>query len=354
MARSPWLSRAGGTLSATLLAGVAVLAGGSPAQAAGAGKASVDRSLVSFVAGSGKANRVVITRSGRTVTIDDKYPIKAGKGCKAVKHDRTKVRCTSRYDPFLSVKLGSKDDRLVNKTSLQLFAYGSSGNDVIDSGSGPDVIKGGTGTDRIYGGGGNDHLDGEQGDDRVYGEAGLDLVQGGLGNDVVDGGTGNDVLYGEIERLDIPPARWGADILRGGAGRDSVSYTTHTRGVTVDLDGGRGDDGMPGEHDSVGADVEIVTGSPGDDTLIGNTAANTLDGSDGDDTVRGGGGNDTLSGGAGTDAIAGEAGDDAIDGVDPSMEADQRADRIDGGGDATGLGDLCRVTPIDLVTNCER
>jgi hypothetical protein len=38
---------------------------------------------------------VVITRSGNTITIDDRVAISAGKGCKKVKGDKTKVICTT-------------------------------------------------------------------------------------------------------------------------------------------------------------------------------------------------------------------------------------------------------------------
>ncbi|GAA4594460.1 Ca2+-binding RTX toxin-like protein [Actinoplanes octamycinicus] len=340
-------------LSATLLSTAAALAGGTPAEAATSGKASVSRSLVTFTAASGKANRVVITRSGKTVTIDDKYPIKAGKGCKAVRGDRTKVRCTSKYTPFLSVTLGSKGDRLSNKTNLQLFAYGNSGDDVLYSGGGQDVLRGGSGNDRILAGGGNDDVRGDTGNDQLFGEAGRDLLQGDLGDDVLAGGAGDDVLRGELEGTDVSPSRFGADTFWGGTGRDSVSYITH-HGVTVDLDGGRGDDGSPGEHDTVGSDVEIVWGSPENDTLIGNGAANLLDGADGDDTIRGGAGDDTLDGGAGLDSLFGEAGDDSLNGFDPSLPVDQRVDQLDGGSNVTAAGDLCRGTEIDVRTDCER
>ncbi|GLW33358.1 hypothetical protein Areg01_62960 [Actinoplanes regularis] len=42
-------------------------------------------SIVKFTAASGQAKSLVITISGRTVTLNDTVAIKAGKGCKAVK-----------------------------------------------------------------------------------------------------------------------------------------------------------------------------------------------------------------------------------------------------------------------------
>jgi hypothetical protein len=48
-------------------------------------------------AGSNQTNKVVITRSGRTVTVDDVVALKPGKGCRKI--DKTKVRCTTARTP---------------------------------------------------------------------------------------------------------------------------------------------------------------------------------------------------------------------------------------------------------------
>src|SRR3954468_24463833 len=67
-----------------------------PAMAASAGAAKVVGSAtVQFNALMGKANSLTITISGRTVTLDDSVAIKPGKGCKGVKGDKTKVKCTT-------------------------------------------------------------------------------------------------------------------------------------------------------------------------------------------------------------------------------------------------------------------
>jgi hypothetical protein len=70
--------------------------------------------------------------------------------------------------------------------------------------------------------------------------------------------------------------------------------------VRVTLDGKPGD-GAAGENDTV--DTENVTGSPGDDVLIGNAGANNLEGGPGGDRILGGAGADVLDGGAGDDLI---------------------------------------------------
>src|SRR5690349_24294846 len=94
VSRSLWLSRVGLTLLTT--ASVGVLA--APAQAATAGVASVaGGATVQYKAARGKQNKVVVTRSGNSVTIDDVVTVKPGTGCKKV--DVTKVRCPPRQAP---------------------------------------------------------------------------------------------------------------------------------------------------------------------------------------------------------------------------------------------------------------
>src|SRR6187431_508507 len=121
-----WAARAGLTL---LTIGVAAGAGAAPAQAATTGVASVSGVNLTFKAGSGKTNRVSITQSGGTVTVDDRVTVKPGKGCKAVAGDKTKVTCTG--VEIVNVSLGSKNDAFTNKSGLVAFAYGSTGNDTL-------------------------------------------------------------------------------------------------------------------------------------------------------------------------------------------------------------------------------
>jgi len=209
---------------------IAVGAVAEPAAAASYGYASAGVTTVAFRADYGVENRVVITRSGRTVTIDDRVAVQPGKGCKQVKGDKTRVRCTN-------------------------------------SPSRP-------GNDQIHGGNGNDILQGDAGDDQLNGGNGDDLLAGMTGRDRMDGGAGNDRLGGD------PSERTAAaDVLRGGAGRDVVDYSNYHKAISVDLDGASGDDGLPGERDTVGADLEDISGSYGSDGLVGNASANATEGS---------------------------------------------------------------------------
>ncbi|HWS33529.1 MAG TPA: calcium-binding protein [Actinoplanes sp.] len=371
-----------------LLPLLAVGAVAGPAAASSQGYASADVTNVKFEADYRVANKVVITRSGRTVTIDDRVRIKPGKGCKQAAGDKTKVRCTTKKaSTTVVVHVLDHNDSVINKSDLRLVAdggagadtlvggpkadklygdrwskygndkiYGGDGNDYIDAGDGADFVSGGNGNDTIdgdtnvvtepgrpgndviHGGNGNDTLGGFGGEDRLFGGNGNDGLDGDDGRDTLDGGAGSDVLIGDLD-----PARLAADVMRGGAGVDEVRYSHYTKAVTVDLDGASRDDGAPGEHDTVGADVEILTGTSGNDTLIGNAAPNEIDGYGGNDAITGGPGNDYLLGSDGNDRFWGSEGNDTI-------ETRGGVNRADGGPGS----DVCvsRVAE-DALISCE-
>jgi hypothetical protein len=167
------------------------------------------------------------------------------------------------------------------------------------------------------------------GDDHVYTGPGNDFVYTDGGDDFIDGGLGSD---------------W----LTGGFGSDVVSYASHSasQAVTATLDGFTGDGcAACGERDTISADVEAVTGSPGNDTLTGGRAANVLSGAAGDDTLNGAAGNDTLDGGAGSDNLNGGDGDDTLSTRDASVDQ-----LTCGAGNDGGSAD-----PADVIAaDCER
>ncbi|MET8151306.1 calcium-binding protein [Actinoplanes sp. NPDC049668] len=349
MASATHLSRIGMVLLTTI--GVGVLA--SPAEAASTGVVRVVKTTeVEYKAAVGKANKIVITRSGRTVTIDDNVRIKAGKGCKAVRGDKTKVRCKLPKNPTrVRIYSGTRNDTVTNKTGIASLLDGGSGSDRLYGGAGGDVLTGGTGNDTLHGRAGNDRLYGNEHADKLYGGDGNDALEGGLGNDLLSGGAGDDRLEGDVDPEDSHGS-YGADVLLGGSGRDTVDY--YRAQATVDLDGAKGDDGAPGERDTVGTDVENITGGDGDNVFTGNGAANRLTGGEGKDVFHGGGGNDELYGSYGSNRLYGDAGDDTIYtryvGDEPHT---YNADEVDGGAN-TAVGDLCHVSPIDVVAGCER
>jgi Ca2+-binding RTX toxin-like protein len=276
------VSRRGLAALATAAAAVAVgTVTATPAYAAGVhGTAKVSGATVSFVSAAGKANSIFITRSGRTVTIDNRsgWGIKAGAGCKAVSGDKTKARCTTKTaTKQVRVNFGAKDDYVYNQTSILLVAAGGAGSDHLQSmgaadrlygGDGDDFLLGGNGANLLSGGAGKDDLIGGSGADRMYGGPGNDGSRGQGGNDVMsdeagmnsfDGGAGNDTLYGGT----------GTDNLRGGDGNDTI----HGRDGTDYLFGGAGNDRLYSSPSAADSFRERIDGGANVDTC---TAAETV------------------------------------------------------------------------------
>ncbi|NUB46496.1 sulfatase-like hydrolase/transferase, partial [Fertoebacter nigrum] len=190
---------------------------------------------------------------------------------------------------------------------------GDAGNDTLSGGAGDDVLEGGAGADRLDGGEGRDMaayatsatglradllmagtntgaaagdvysgiegLRGGAGADvllgdtlanRIEGGAGHDALHGRAGDDTLAGGDGNDVLFGGT----------GADRLEGGAGFDTVHYTG-TAGLRADLLVASTNTGEAMGDSFSG--IEALTGTAGQDTLLGHTGADVLDGGAGHD-----------------------------------------------------------------------
>jgi hypothetical protein len=273
-----WPARTG---LALLSVGAAAIVA-APAEAATTGTVSVEKSsMVAYVTSPAATTRhnVSITRSGRTVTVDDSVPVRAGAGCSAVSGDSTKARCTLKVDPtWLRVRLGEGDDVLVNRTDLSMSANTLNGNDRITGGPKRDILKG---------------------------DIGNDDLSGYLGNDIEDGGPGNDWF---IQSGD-PGTTADADSFIGGSGLDQVSYFARSKPVTADADAVRGDDGAAGEHDTIGASVEAIMGGGGNDRLLGTSRVDYVYGSAGNDRLDGGTGRDYLNGAGGVDVCDHESGD---------------------------------------------
>ncbi|MFD1365659.1 calcium-binding protein [Actinoplanes sichuanensis] len=369
------------TLSAIGATALAVVASpflfSSPASAAGAGSAKVvGTNKVQFTASAGSTNSLTITISGRTVTLDDRVAIKAGRGCKAVKGDRTKVRCiTAKATTRLSASLGDRNDTLRNKTSVYLYATGGSGADTLIGGSGRDDFYGGTGGDRLYGNNASDHLFGESGADRIVGGEGPDKLWAGSGDDRIWGGPGWDFIVGEGGD-DIVAAGDDADYVYGSAGHDTLYG-----GAGEDIIGGNdGNDVIWGEtgadkieggdgHDTIhagsgervtynGAVVgDIAVGGLGDDHIFGEDDRDFIVGEQGGDELFGGAGDDYVTGGDGSDLVRGGEGDDLVAGgrihVQAGLIEDRNGYDLVDGGTNTAVGDYCYVTVWSGDEGCE-
>lgn len=168
---------------------------------------------------------------------------------------------------------------------------------------GVEAVTGGSGNDTLVGNAVANELFGSDGEDRIVGHGGNDRLSGGSGNDRIEATGGDDVLDGGS----------GSDVLRGEDGKDVVSYEERTQSVVVSLDG-QANDGIAGESDDIGADVENVFGSAYDDTIIGGASDEELSGGSGNDRIDGGGGADKIRGGFGDDAIKGGPGNDELRG----------------------------------------
>ncbi|WP_229067557.1 calcium-binding protein [Actinoplanes sp. DH11] len=335
-----------------------------PAQAAATGEARVSGRTVLYVAAKGKQNKVVVTRSGNTITVDDKVAVKAGKGCKKVKGDKTKVRCTPKKAPTrVDVYTADRADSIVNRSGVALIADGGSGNDSITGGPRGDYLTGGSGNDKMQGAGGSDNLSGSSGNDRLYGGAGSDYLYGRTGHDLVDGGNdrdyvgggaGNDRLYGGAgddtigwDETDVSGAD--NDVYSGGAGNDALgAYLDYRHAVRIDLDG-VADDGKSGEKDNVRTDIEEISGGPKNDRIHGSNRAEMLSGGGGNDGLYGNGGDDALDGGLGADVLDGGAGNDRMNGDFPG-EGRVSADVLRGGAgvDLADYSNYTRAIAVDL------
>ena len=163
-------------------------------------------------------------------------------------------------------------------------------------------------------------IDAGAGNDRVTGSQGDDLVIGGPGNDTLRGEGGDDIFV-------VEGADQGRDRIIGGAGFDTIL-------------GGEGDDTFTLGHSLAADSIELIDGGLGNNTIAGTSGGNTLDFSAvqliniafidagaGNDRVTGSQGDDRVIGGAGNDTLRGEGGDDifVVEGTD------QGRDRIIGG-----------------------
>jgi RTX calcium-binding nonapeptide repeat (4 copies) len=205
------------------------------------------------------------------------------------------------------------------------------------------------------------------------------------GDDEMDGGIGDDALAGGPVvpsgtrvfgyRTQSPPpvpetaAPNGADTLRGGPGRDQVTYEMRLGPLEVTLDGVR-NDGAAGEGDLVESDVEVLTGGPGPNRLVGSAADDTLDGGRGPDVLIGGDGMDRLDGGSldeaeddldggpgpdqldggpGHDRVAGSSGNDRVagSGGNDVLDGGPDDDLVNGGPGDDTLRDSAGVNTLD-------
>jgi Ca2+-binding RTX toxin-like protein len=194
-------------------------------------------------------------------------------------------------DGFTRVSVNDEPEQMFDSTKFQAVSIAGEGGDddlsLFDAAGGvhaPPTVHGGAGDDVIA-------IDRDAGSSESGGDA---YYFGGAGDDTF---TFLRILTNRI--------------FKGGSGIDSVSYGGFSTvgGIQVKLDGLRNDG--PNGADNIGRDVEVVTGTVWNDTLVGNGGDQTLRGNVGDDWLDGAGGRDFLGGDAGDDTLVG-SGDDTL------------------------------------------
>lgn len=195
-----------------------------------------------------------------------------------------------------------------------------------------------TNIENVTGGTNNDTLTGDAGDNVLTGGAGNDILNANGGNDTLDGGANTDtatfVSYAESINVNLGAATLqvqdfdgatstlisietlvgtGFDdtfnsggvsrtiSLDGGAGTDTVDFSTESAAVTADLTATA--TGNFGTYTFIGSRIENIVGGSGNDSLTGTAGNNVMTGGAGGDTFNPNGGSDTLIGGLGTDTV---------------------------------------------------
>lgn len=182
-------------------------------------------------------------------------------------------------------------------------------------------------------------------------------------------GTGPALIFNAGDDDDL----WNAGHLKaassvtfnGGAGSDTVDYSSRTNAVACTIGGGAVC-GESGEASTVATDVEVLNGGAGADTLVCDAAsACTVNGNGGDDAITGGAQDDSLNGGAGSDTIIPGLGNDTVVGgseTDTVSYSDRTAAVTvvfgAGGAASTGNGDGSDpgdggITEDDSIASCE-
>lgn len=152
----------------------------------------------------------------------------------------------------------------------------------------------------------------------------------------VNAGAGSDYIT----------ASSSADIINGGAGKDTVYYSDSPQGIQLYMhDSGRGYGGWA--QGDVVKNVEEVYGSKFNDRITGGNENNSFYGGDGNDILFGGNGNDWLNGGAGADALDGGRGADT---VGYGLETDNLTVNLVTGRGSGGVAEGDRYYSIENVT----
>ncbi len=195
-------------------------------------------------------------------------------------------------------------DELTGVETLR-FLGGASGTptDILAEPATADVIMGSTGDDIITGGNGGQEIFGGGGNDTITGGNGVDVALFGAhihgynftASSTRDAYTGISLQYRTVHtELGGTTRLNGIEKIRFGANE----YTPRTFSITDDISGTDGNEILLGTDDpdtiSSGAGDDVIFGFGGDDRLNGGSGNNEIHGGRGADIMRGGGGEDTI------------------------------------------------------------
>ncbi|HSH97045.1 MAG: hypothetical protein ACAH07_11790 [Methylophilaceae bacterium] len=223
-------------------------------------------------------------------------------------------------DTFTNIQnlLGSANaDVLIGDLNANTLT-GGGGNDTLEGMGGADSLEGGTGTDTATYAHASETAPGSgigvvasmttglagvittgdaAGD--IYNS--IEVLEGSAYNDTLIGdATANTILGGAGD--DVLEGLAGADTLNGVSGSDTATYVHSASAVVATLTNGLSGVTTAGDaQGDVYLNIENLTGSNGNDVLIGDSNVNILTGGLGNDTLEGMGGADVLIGGTGTD-----------------------------------------------------
>lgn len=210
---------------------------------------------------------------------------------------------------------------------------------------------------------GNGHanqITGNKGANELNGVGGVDTLTGGSGNDVfvlkagesngdvIADFTGNGAGAGDTLRFDGYGTGASLQFVSGNQWRIVGNGIVET--VTIVGAVAASDYSFVGGGDPPPPDSEPVTGTDGDDNLLGTALADVLGGGMGNDSAAGAGGNDWLYGGAGNDTLEGGGGIDSLKGGagNDVYVVDNALDFIQELGDATDEDCVWSALAIDL------
>lgn len=215
------------------------------------------------------------------------------------------------YDSIENLIGSAFDDRLVGDDRANTLT-GGAGNDILVGGGGADNLAGGEGNDTASYDTAvalvvaslakpDDNRGDAQGDtfysiENLTGSDFSDTLYGNTVGNILRGGKGNDTLIGN----------GGGDQFDGGDNIDTVSYANVNVGVTAHLATGSQAFNSGAAAGDTYTDIENLTGSAFNDTLVGDSGRNELNGGEGDDVLDGGAGTlgDKLNGANGTDVVS--------------------------------------------------